>query len=261
MITLLHIDYFLNVSTTANNCTIFDVFWSWISPTCIWLAINGSCLLKGRSAVALLSWWCRCSSAALRILLLSLQSTLGRRCSCDSLAWPQCSKLTAPRGWWVGHNGVKWRSGVSTAWCWRRILLSLGSGAVILCVVICWHCIMLRVQVRWVLGGYRGNRVGADRDLGCRSRVKSRASGWRYPSLRVVVGVVVGACWGSFSRRGILRWHDGVTMLRNTSIVIRGRIHSRMSLTWSCGTKNNKSQTGNENWCTITNRWRVLEQN
>lgn len=91
--------------------------------------------------------------------------------------------------------------------------------------------------MRWVLGGYRGNRVGTDRELGWGSRVKSRSCCRGCTSLRVHVGVVVGACRWNFSRRSILRWHGGVTMLRNARIVIRSRIHSRVCLTWSCGIK------------------------
>lgn len=224
-----------------------------MSPTCIWLAINGSCLLKGRSAESLLSWWCGRGPIALRILLLRLQSILGRRRACDSLAWPQRSVLAAPVGWWVRHNGVKWGPGVSAARCWRRILLPLCRGAVILSVVIRGHAVMLRV-----LWGYRGNRVRRGMDLGLRGGVKSRPWARRSPSLRVavriVVGAVVGARWWSFSRRGILRRHSGVTMLRNTGIVIWGRIHGWVSLTWSCGMRNNKSQTGNKTWSPITSR-------
>lgn len=235
------------------------MFWSWILLTWTWLAINGSCL-KGWGSISMLSWWCGCDPVALRILLLRLQSTLGRHRSCSSLGRLQCSILTAPRGWWVGHNGVKWGPKVSTAWCWPWILLPLGSSAVILSIVISRHGVMLMVWMWQVLGSYRGSRVGTDRDLGWRSRVKSRSRDWACPSLRVAVGVVVGACWWSFSRRGILRQHGGVTMLRNTRIVIRGRIHGWVSLTWSCGMKNNKSQTGNEKWSTITNRWSTLEE-
>lgn len=233
----------------ASNWTTFNVSWSWISHTCIWLAINGSCLLKGRSAVGLRSWWCGWGPVALRILLLWLQSTLGRRCSCDRLARPQCSVLAVPMGWWVGHNGVKWGPKVGAAWCRWRILMPLRSRAVILSVVICRHGIMLLVWMWWVLGGYRGNRVGTDGDLGWRSRVKSRPRAWGCPSLSVAVGVVVGAVvcarWWRFSRRSILRRHGLVSMLRNAGIVIRGRIHRWVSLTWSCGMKK-KQEKKNE---------------
>lgn len=233
--------------------TIFDVFWSWITPTCIWLAINSSCLFKGRGAIALLSWWGGRGPVALRILLLRLQSTLGRWRSYGSLGRPQCSVLTAPRGWWIGHNGVKWGPKVSSAWCRRRILLPLSSGGVILSVVIRRHGIMVLVGMRLVLGGYRGRGVGTDRELGWSSRVISRACSWGRTSWRVAVGVVVGACWWNFSRRGVLRWHSGITMLRNTSIVICGRIHGLVSLTWSCGMRKYESQAGSEKGSIITN--------
>lgn len=230
------------------------MFWSWILPTCICLAINSSCLLKGLGAIALLSWWCGCGPVAMRILLLRLQRTLGRRRSNSSLGRSQCSILAAPRGWRIGHNRVKWWPKVSSAWCWRRILLPLSSGGVILSIVTRRHGIMVLVGMRRVLWGYRGSRVGTDRELGWSSRVKCRACSWGSSSLRVAVVVIVGVCWWYFSRRGILWRHGGITMLRNTSIVIWGRIHGWVGLSWSCELEKYKSQTGNEKGSTITKR-------